>query len=316
MVSWTALSRHSSCNGVYASAEGFKFHDARAFTFDNTAMSGAKRQRCFGYELQSCKFDICALASLEFTFRIADCRGVWIAPLWFSPVTWVQPQCTSGEIDLLESCNPNGGDRLQTSFGCGSLRVLPGVHPELEDDAEYDFRVTVEHAEQLNLKFWVKKHSDSEWTYRGARNNYGETTGWKHAAEDAFRYTLRADVWNGGGGDGGWAGCGHPGSTVPCRYSVSNIKFEEVAGMQLFADGVCAATFMSPAEPVPPSPVPPGPSGPVPPRPSGPAGPSEPSEGGLMKLLRELWLQHQPVVIVVLVVLGVLLFKSGDSGDN
>ena len=298
MDKWHYLQTHDSCVGPYNSDKAFTIEkNGQGFTFDTTRIDN--RQTCAGIELLQCPFDIHALGSLQFTFKMEPCPKLWIAPLWFAPSPWVAPQCMSGEIDLLEACST---DALMTSFGdlqqgctgkTSSLNVV-----SLRDNVNYDFKMDVETQKgSVNLVFSFKETSHSSWLLRGTRHNYNETHGWK---EYNNSYTLRADVWNGGKGDEGYKWCGHKDSNSKCKYTVSNIIFTpKLAIHPVFMNQECASLFSpapSPSHAPSPSPAP---------SPSHAHSPSPaPSPSPAKQSLLELWQANQIWVIVV----GVLLF--------
>merc|ERR1711920_970985 len=42
------------------------------------------------------------MMALQVTLESSGCNGLWTAPLWIAPESWVSPQRKTGELDIFE----------------------------------------------------------------------------------------------------------------------------------------------------------------------------------------------------------------------
>eukprot|EP00929_Paragymnodinium_shiwhaense_P112906 TRINITY_DN8116_c0_g1_i1.p1 TRINITY_DN8116_c0_g1~~TRINITY_DN8116_c0_g1_i1.p1 ORF type:complete len:341 (+),score=36.22 TRINITY_DN8116_c0_g1_i1:89-1111(+) len=199
-----------------------------------------RKSGCFVWKATDCSLDLRKVRNISFDADVTDCDNLWTAPLWMSPTPWRNPAQFSGEVDFLEMCPVNsifgnfatGGKQLRiasaTGLGGPKTIVMTLGHPQ-DLHANGTLRTEVCDLGAQNC------HQGSYYT------KYLSTvtaTKWK---EHSFPFTLISDVWNGYGGDAGWAGCraeNNPSSD--CKYVIRNIRVYAVDGKPYF-QGRCAA---------------------------------------------------------------------------
>ena len=252
------------------------------------------KAECLVASAAECKIPMHDFVSLDYDFHISACNGIWAAPLWMTPDTW-QWGAGSGEIDSLEFC-PR--DSVNMNFAGGGHQV-PATGFSIDGS---DGHVTVR-KDTAGIVTIVTCTSAVAAKNGGqcVRPSYSGCPGcldganafgcWCNAPENIYgsggcknggdcQWTLVSDVWNGVGGDAGYAGCmtavpaldllkGKPNLNSKCALSVEHIVLRGGGKNQSLQWGAgspasCAALTTAPPTPqpapVPPAPVPPAPT--------------------------------------------------------
>jgi hypothetical protein len=205
-----------------------------------------------------CYFNMRDLKQLDFDVQMVDCSGVWSAPLWALPNTYIGKGKVSGEMDFLEQC-PN--THVATKFaGAGTGKSWTN------NANDYTAHTTVWKVEKKNGKadIHVRSCPYSEAAKNGGSCKHGgqkqraeldNIYGQNACSKGDCVYRLISDMWNGNKNKG----CQKKPKVTgdPCKYSVTNIKTKGVP----FTGKCVALSGEQPPSP-PPSPVPPPPPSP------------------------------------------------------
>jgi hypothetical protein len=66
-------------------------------------MSGMNAEVCSSFSTKdSCSFKQNGIKGIQASLTSSGCHGLWVAPLWMAPQTWIPPQHATGEIDIFE----------------------------------------------------------------------------------------------------------------------------------------------------------------------------------------------------------------------
>lgn len=184
------------------------------------AVSDGKAE-CLQATLPQCKIPMRDFTSLDYDFHIADCNGIWAAPLWMTPDKW-QWGPGSGEIDSLEFC-PR--DAVFLNFAGGGHQVKATKFSIQQSDGHITVRkdpkgivtiaaCAVGEAEANGGQCNVPQYSGCE-DCRGQAQKFGC---WCNEPQNIYgsggcqnggdcMWTLVSDAWNGLRGDSGYTGC-------------------------------------------------------------------------------------------------------------
>ena len=89
---------------------------------------------CLVAKAPQCKIPIRDFLSLDYDLGVSKCMGMWAAPLWLTPDTWVGGG-RSGEIDSTEFCPRNS---LALNFAAGGHQIkLPQATFDLNGDSAH-----------------------------------------------------------------------------------------------------------------------------------------------------------------------------------
>jgi len=187
---------------------------------------------CFATEMNECKFNMRTFEQMEFDMRVANCYGVWAAPLWISPNHWAGGG-KSGEIDMVEMCPTH---HLYSNFAGASGSVGKQVRWDA-DSNDFDGHVSMWKALGNSGKYEVKVKLcsvDEAAANAGSCQQTGAavyydiygSNGCSNGHDCEFRFI--SDIWNGLQGDDGFTGCrrGSAPSTSNCGFSIRNINVQ------------------------------------------------------------------------------------------
>lgn len=235
------------------------------FTSIRVNMNGlSDKTGCFVWEASTCTLDLRTVSRLEFDFELGPaCVDVWSAALWLAPDPWEPPAGLSGEIDFVENC-PVG--QMSTNFA-GCLGTDEGqcqqyVWPSGWLQGAKHFVMTLEDSDDLSsggtLRTYVCDLGGDNCERAGVYHDFLGSVVATKDRETGYSYTLRSDIWNGHGGDSGWAMCG--GTSNPdtgCEYAIRNIRItNNDRAPHHHLDGTCAvltSPVPAPSEPTPSS---------------------------------------------------------------
>lgn len=197
-------------------------------------LRGKNAKVCTSYSTQgSCEFKQKDLRALQVDLQSSECDGLWVAPLWIAPESWVAPQHSTGEIDIFErGCAAADGYLL--SFGEEPRYIIndawgeqgnTAAHTALTAYLTFDPDKNTVDIYKCPLKSnpidvgtaaagcVLTKSYQGYYTDTAAKTNHGE---------EYFR--LVSDVWNGCPN----LNCGRkPNLTSSnCRFSISDIKMQ------------------------------------------------------------------------------------------
>ena len=193
------------------------------------------KRHCFKYAMSDCSFNINDVKEIDFYIDMKDCNDTWAAPLWMVPPIWGPSQHQSGEIDFAESC-------------CGKFNVSFGSTPSYYGKWPVDDDTNV----KGHIKISIDKEKDIITTQfcdsNGCKNGFTRTGYFKDILSgsnpDGKGMTFISDIWNGTGGDGGFAGCSKQSICKTnydsnCNYNISNIRLKSVNNKSLFTNLKC-----------------------------------------------------------------------------
>lgn len=228
---WPSCDQDARSDGMQKCIRSNGQADETSLFLDMSSL--ASRSGCFVWDIQECGTDLTRVSKVEFDFDFLNCHDVWTAPLWLTPQVWKSPGWTSGEIDFIEMCpvgnastnfagqGPSGAE-VQKMWGPGA-----GVGPK-------HFRLTFDEAGNLATQICDLNGTSC---FDGAHYN-----GFMSSIESKHDHHFVSDVWNGHGGDGGWAGCKAKNNEgTQCMYAIMNLRVYTKDGQPLFTDGKCSA---------------------------------------------------------------------------
>ena len=223
---WKQLPAHPSC--VYAGhpfkSEGFGqcAGDPTSITLNMGVV--AEKQGCYAYTTEDKKeWTMNEVSEISFDAEWEDCEGVWTAPLWLTPKTWVAPQGLSGEIDLIETCKSHAQETVGTSIICTD-------HPDPQClDSQWGEAASSNGPQRFRGKIdgegtWTMDKCSLDGTKCELVSRYPRYLTTATGPEKDMKFHFVSDLWNGGAGDSGWAACGTLNKNTKCRYTIANIK--------------------------------------------------------------------------------------------
>jgi len=223
---WKQLPAHPSC--AYAGhpfkSEGFGqcAGDPTSITLNMGVV--AEKQGCYAYTTEDKKeWTMNEVSEISFDAEWEDCEGVWTAPLWLTPKTWVAPQGLSGEIDLIETCKSHAQETVGTSIICTD-------HPDPQClDSQWGEAASSNGPQRFRGKIdgegtWTMDKCSLDGTKCELVSRYPRYLTTATGPEKDMKFHFVSDLWNGGAGDSGWAACGTLNKNTKCRYTIANIK--------------------------------------------------------------------------------------------
>jgi hypothetical protein len=198
------------------------------------------KQGCYVWEAEDCTWSAKEMKRLEFEVAWSDCDNLWFAPLWFTPIPWIEPQGLTGEVDLLETCKAHPG-AITTSIMCDQHNPR---HPDCYGNDAWG------HAGKGGKGHFITEiDDDGTLTLKKDGNLIMKYPNYLHRirpydAAHAHRFTDKpfrflSDIYNGGNGDPGWQHCGTLNHNTECKFTVKSIKMKMTPGNEF--TGKCAA---------------------------------------------------------------------------
>ena len=220
------LSAAPSCTPTMTSADASVARtcpgDPTKLFVDLTKAPSGERGRCYHWGAPSCMFDMNDVKAISFHVEMQNCKDVWAAPLWVTPHPWVAPQDDSGEIDMMENCSGS----LNLSFGSDPHNYGPWPGKNADNLPPHEVTLTFQENGDVTSKMCPLAGGDC--VAGPTRTGYRQATSKNWNGKN---FSIVSDVWNGTGGDAGYAACAkHSTPDTNCAYKVSNIKFTPQTG--------------------------------------------------------------------------------------
>lgn len=171
------------------------------------------------------------LKALQVHLKSSGCDGVWAAPLWITPLTWIEPQHASGEVDVFErGCATNDG--YLVSFGDSEPFIMHnawGEQGKAADPSDFVAHMAFDFANDKVTMRRCPPDSNpmatgdfSQCTAPVEFFNYFYNTSKNTNQNTAYMHFV-SDVWN----KCGSLACAHSAKPdAACSFSVSGIQMQ------------------------------------------------------------------------------------------
>jgi len=168
---------------------------------------------CYLTNMNDCVFNLRDFVQIDFDIVVSDCENTWFS-FWATPRHHWTGDGLSGEMDFIESCPING---IHSNWAGG------GVPDTLSNDTSSftaHMKVTIN---QTTGKVEIYKDGvKTKAKYDNIFASYACTN------DNNCNYVLKADIWNGYDGDGGYDSCmkNYKNNPQPsnCKFSIKNIR--------------------------------------------------------------------------------------------